>query len=44
MTRELTAAVTAEVQTSPIRPAALVKFDFDSGPVRLWSGIGHRSS
>ena len=40
MVRSLTAAVDTEVQQPDIRVALLAFFDFSSGAVRFWSGVG----
>ena len=39
MTRTLTAAVETEFSANALRPAVLVKAEFASGDVRVWSGI-----
>ncbi len=40
MTRNLTALATTESQGALVRAVALVKLQFDSGDVRVWSGRG----
>lgn len=40
MARNLTAAAETESQGALVRPVALVKLQFDSGAVRVWSGRG----
>lgn len=39
MSRDLTAGMQTEVAGKLIRPLVLVKFEFDSGDLRLWNGI-----
>jgi len=40
MTRALTPAVTAALQAPELRPILLFEGEFQSGTVRLWSGLG----
>lgn len=40
MSRNLTAGMITEVTASVLEPVVLVKGEFDSGDVNLWSGIG----
>lgn len=40
MTRNLGAALVTEVTAETLRPVLLAKFDFDSGDLNLWNGIG----
>lgn len=40
MTRSLAGGMATEVTGATIRPITLVKFEFDSGDLNLWSGIG----
>lgn len=40
MTRALTAGMVTEVTGVLIRPIVLIKFEFDSGELNLWSGVG----
>lgn len=40
MTRTLTAGMVTEVTGALIRPITLIKFEFDSGDLNLWSGVG----
>lgn len=40
MARALTAAAKAESQAAVVRPVVLVKLQFDSGAMRVWSGRG----
>lgn len=40
MTRGLTAGMVTEVTGTLIRPITLIKFEFDSGDLNLWSGVG----
>lgn len=39
MTRNLAAPMVTEVTADQLRPLVLVKFEFDSGDLRLWNGI-----
>ena len=39
MSRDLPAGMQAEVAGKKIRPLVLIKFEFDSGSLRLWNGI-----
>jgi len=41
MTRSLAAGFASALQGSAIQPIILVELNFDSGAVRLWSGIGN---
>lgn len=38
MSRNLTSAMQTEVAGNKVRPLVLVKFEFDSGDLRLWNG------
>ena len=40
MTRTLTGAMVTEVTAALIRPIVFLKFEFDSGDLNLWSGVG----
>jgi len=40
MSRNLSAGMITEVTASQLKPAILVKAEFDSGDVLLWSGVG----
>ena len=40
MARDLTAAVKAEIGKRRVSPIILVRIDFNTGTVRVWSGIG----
>ncbi len=40
MVRSLTAGMVTEVTASSLRPILLVKLEFDSGDLNLWTGIG----
>lgn len=40
MARNLTSGMVTEVTAKSLRPIFLVKFEFDSGNVNFWSGIG----
>ncbi len=43
MTRELTAAMVTEVSADSLSPIFFVKFEFDSGDIRFWSGLGDKT-
>jgi len=43
MARDLTAAVATEAQATDVRVEALAHFQFDSGSLRLWTGLGDLS-
>ena len=43
MTRDITAGMIAEITADKLTPITLVKFEFDSGDVTLWDGIGDLS-
>lgn len=43
MARELTTALKNETQAAKLRPALFAYFDFQSGPVRVWTGIGPKA-
>jgi hypothetical protein len=40
MTRDLTAGMVAEVTASTLEPILILKAEFDTGDLNLWSGIG----
>lgn len=39
-TRDLTTALTNALDDTVIQPFFAVQFDFDSGPIRVWTGVG----
>lgn len=41
MTRPILPAVSAETEKGLVYPALLVELEFDSAPVRMWSGVGN---
>lgn len=43
MSRNLTAAMVTEVTGTTLTPVFFVKFEFDSGAVRFWSGLGDKT-
>ena len=43
MSRNLTAAMVTEVTATGLTPVFFVKFEFDSGDIRFWSGIGDKT-
>ncbi len=43
MVRSLTAGMITEVTASPLRPILLVKMEFDSADLNLWTGVGDLS-
>lgn len=43
MTRTITAGMVTELTAGSLRPITLVKFEFDSGDVNFWDGVGDLS-
>ncbi len=43
MTRSLTGAMVTELTSSDLSPVFFTKFEFDSGDLRFWSGIGDKT-
>ncbi len=43
MSRTITAGMVTEFTASSLRPITLLKFEFDSGDINLWNGVGDLS-
>lgn len=43
MSRSLTGSVITEVESTQLSPILLLKAEFDSGDLRLWSGVGEKT-